>query len=178
MGEFNLHFMIGDPENTVILEFIDNKAVFVTDADKNHIMTNFHVSQLPELTPHADGVERYNILREHYAEGAELVDGMYNLMYRVRFSQTYDPDMDPFWASEFTVNGRSGCFSTKDSILAEEGVQRDIANFRHYRETGEYKREDALWFTEHVSVYDIAKHQLTVTVHENYTPEGRHTFGL
>lgn len=178
MGGFNLHFMIGDPENTVILEFINNKAVFVADAEKNHIMTNFYISALPELTPLADGVERYNILREHYAEGGESVDGMYNLMHRVRFSQAYDPDVEPFWASEYTVNGRSGYFSTKDSILANEKVQRDIANFQHYRETGEYNREDALWFTEHVSVYDIAKRELTVTVHENYTEAGKHTFGL
>lgn len=163
-GGFDLHFMIGDPEKTVVLEFIDNKPVF----GEHNIMTNFLVNKLPELTPHADGVERYNIISEHLDEGATM-EGMYNLLKRVRFSQCYDPETDPFWKSEYT-NEKSG--RTKDctveDIFADPSVQKDFENFKNFKETGYYTKEMGLWFTEHNSTYDIANKKLWVTVRENY----------
>lgn len=171
LGNFAAHFMIGDPNRTVILEFVDNKAVFVEDPELSVIMTNFYVSKLPELTPKADGVERYNILKEHYAEGGESMESMYNLMKRVRFSQTYDPNTKPFWKTEFSETGRYNYNSSVEDILADTAIQTDFARFKSFTKTGEYKKEWGLWFTKHVSVYDIAKRQLCVTVHENYADE-------
>lgn len=161
-GGFDLHFMIGDPNKNVVLEFIDNKAVI---KDQN-IMTNFFVNR-DELTPHADGVERYEILKANYDEGGKSMEGMRNLMKQVRFSQAYDPDMKPFWKSEFL--GGDVTINTKlEDVLARPNVKEQIANFKHFKETGEYTPEMKLWFTTHTSVYDIKNRTLSVTVREDY----------
>lgn len=163
LGGFNLHFMIGDPEKNVVVEFIDNKPV----VKEQNIMTNFYVN-LPELTHGADGVERYEILKANYAQGGESMEGMRNLMKSVRFSQTYDLNTDPFWKSEFHENGRFAWNAPLDSILAAQSVQDQIAHFKHYAETGEYKPEWKLWFTTHTSVYDIKERKLWITIREQY----------
>lgn len=163
-GGFDLHFMIGDPEKTVVLEFIDNKPVF----GEHKIMTNFLVNKLPEFTPHADGIERYNILTEHYDEGATM-EGMYNLLKRVKFSQCYDPETTPFWKSEYTGENTGRTIdSTVEEVLADPSVQKNIEEFKNFKETGYYTKEMGLWFTEHNSTYDIANKTLWVTVRENY----------
>ena len=163
MGGFNLHFMVGDPEKNVVVEFINNQAV----VQEQYIMTNFYVN-LPELTPLACGVERYSILKENYAEGGESMEGMRNLLKRVRYSQSYDPETAPFWNSEYVVNDRSAYFLPLDSVMADPGVQWQIANFKHFKETGEYKLEDHLWYTTHNSTYDIKERKLWLTIHEQY----------
>ena len=58
MGGFNLHFMIGDPEKNVVVEFINNQPV----VKEQYIMTNYYVN-MDHKTPAADGVERYDILK-------------------------------------------------------------------------------------------------------------------
>lgn len=163
VGGFNLHFMIGDPGKNVVVEFINNEVV-VRD---HNIMTNFYVN-MDALTPNADGVERYAILKEHYAEGGESMEGMHKLMKRVRYSQAYDPTVVPFWKSEFHENGRYSWDDPDEVILADPNVQAQFANFAHFRETGEYTLEMGLWFTTHNSVYDISGRKLRVTVRENY----------
>lgn len=163
-GGFDLHFMIGDPQKTVVLEFIDNKAVIKEQV----IMTNFLVNA-PELTPHADGIERYDIIKEHYAEGGESMEGMWNLLKRVRFSLAYDPDVVPFWKSEFVSVDPSYTIDTPaETILAHEAVQDNIAKFKHFKETGEYTKEMGLWYTEHNSTYNISEKALWVTIREDY----------
>lgn len=171
-GGWDLHFMIGDPNKNVVLEFIDNKAVI----KEQYIMTNFFVNLLPEYTPHADGIERYDILKEHYAEGGESMQGMWDLMKRVQFSQAYDPATEPFWKSEFYEGTAYTIESSLDEILADESIQKSLADFKHYKETGEYTPEMGLWYTTHTSVYDIANKTLWVTVHEDYAQ--RYEFSL
>lgn len=163
MGGFNLHFMIGDPEKTVVLEFIDNKAVF----GDRVIMTNFYVNK-DNLTPNADGVERYLILTEHYAEGGDSIEGMRNLMKRVRYSQTYDPNMEPFWKTEYAGKEHYTIETPLDTVFANPDVQRQIEQFKHFKETGEYEPEWKLWFTTHTSVYDIEARKLRLTIREQY----------
>lgn len=163
MGGFNLHFMIGDPEKNVVVEFINNQVV----VQEHNIMTNFFMN-LPELTPRACGVERYNILKEHYAEGGESMEGMRNLLKRVRFSQSYDPEFVPFWSSEYIVNDRSAYYLPLDSVLADPGIQWSIANFKNFKETGEYTQDMHLWFTTHNSTYDIKERKLWLTIREQY----------
>lgn len=163
IGEFNLHFMIGDTEKNVVVEFINNEVV----VKERNIMTNFYVN-MDELTRNADGVERYAILEEHYNEGGESMEGMRNLMKRVRYSQAYDPTMVPFWKSEYHENGRYSWDDPEEVILADPEVQAQIAKFAHFKETGEYTLEMGLWHTTHNSVYDISGRKLRVTIRENY----------
>lgn len=162
-GGFDLHFMIGDPDKNVVLEFIDNKPVF----QEQTIMTNFYIN-LPEYTPHADGIERYDILKANYAEG-ETMEGMWNLLRRVRFSQCYDPATEPFWKSEYCGAESGYTIDTPlDEVLADEGLRQNIADFKNFKETGYYTPEMKLWFTVHNSTYDIANRTLWVTIRENY----------
>ena len=94
---WNLHWMLSDEKETYIIECIDGELVARNDTD--NIMTNFYVNYAPKtlyaehvaqtgqkvagkvyegfpiLTPHACGVERYAILKEHYAEGGESAEG-------------------------------------------------------------------------------------------------------
>lgn len=164
VGGWYFHFMIGDPEKTVVLELIDNKAVI----KEQNIMTNFYVNLLPEFTPHADGVERYNILKENYDEGGKSMEGMWNLLKRVRFSQAYDPETKPFWKSEFYEGMPFTIDTPLETILADSTVQLNLKNFKSYKETGKYTPEMGLWYTEHNSTYDIKGRKLWVTVHEKY----------
>lgn len=161
-GGFDLHFMIGDPEKNVVLEFIDNKPVI----KEQYIMTNFLVNA-DALTPHADGVERYEILKENYAEGGESMEGMWNLLKRVRFSQAYDPEVVPFWKSEFTAEPRT-IESPLEEVLSDPAVQKNFADFKNFKETGYYTQDMHLWFTVHNSTYDIANKALWVTIREDY----------
>ncbi len=171
-GGWNLHFMIGDPEKTIVVEFIDNKAVI----KEQTIMTNFYVNLLPEYTPHADGIERFEIIKEHYAEGGESMEGMWNLLKRVRFSQAYDPATEPFWKSEYYEGMPYTIDTPLETILADSAVQQGFKNFKNYMETGEYKPEMGLWYTEHNSTYDIKNRKLWVTIREDY--DHRYEFDL
>lgn len=173
-GGFNLHFMIGDPNKTVVLEFIDNKAVFLED---QCIMTNFPIAR-PGVTPHADGLERYDILKEHYAEGGESMEGMRNLLKRVQYSQTYDPETKPFWCTEYTdANGNGYKPGTSlDILLADSGVKSQVDHFKAFKETGKYEPEWKLWWTTHNSTYDIKERKLWLTIREQY--EKYYEFGL
>lgn len=161
LGGFDLHFMIADSENTVALEFIDNKAVFT----ETNIMTNYLVG-VPEYTPHAVGIERYDILKANYAE-SNTMEGMWNLLRRVRYSQAYDLDVEPFWKSEFTLEPFN-IYTPLDEFLAKSNMMTDIANFKHFAETGEYSADMHLWITAHNSTYDIANKTLWVTIREDY----------
>lgn len=169
-GGFDLHFMIGDPNRTVVLEYIDNKAVIM---DQN-IMTNFLVN-VPELTPHADGIERYEIIKEHFDEGATM-EGMWNLLRRVKFTQAYDPTLVPFWKSEFCGEEGRTIATPVEEILAGEADQKAFADMKNYLETGYYTPEMRLWYTTHNSTYDIANKTLWLTIRENY--EKRYEFSL
>lgn len=162
-GGYDLHFMIADPDKTVVVEFIDNKVV----VKEQNIMTNFFLN-IDERRPKSDGIERYDILKENYDEGAQSMEGMWNLMKRVRYSLAYDPETKPFWKTEY-LQGKPFTIATPvDSILADSDNVEAIKNFKHYKETGEYSPEMHLWFTVHNSVYDIKARKLWVTIREKY----------
>lgn len=163
MGGFDLHYMIGDPDKTVVVEFIGNKVV----VKEQNILTNFFVNS-DKLSPKSDGVERYEILKANYAEGGESMQGMWNLMKRVRYSLSYDPETKPFWKTEFLGGNNFTIDTPVDSILADAGLQESFKNFKHYKETGEYKPEWKLWYTTHNSVYDIKARKLWITIREDY----------
>ena len=172
------HIMIADPENTVIVEFTGEKGseVIFTVPEKE-IMTNFYNYQFErdkKFPPHACGIERYDILSENYASSNSM-EGMWNLLKMVRYTQEYDVNTDPFWCSEFFDTAKIPTFDehpmeywTKDRILAEEIPQEEIAAYEEYAATGKYDPEAGLWFTAHNSTYNIADKSLWVTIREKY----------
>ena len=111
--------MLSDAKETYVIEYIDGELIARNYTD--NIMTNFyvnyttntlyakHVSQtgqkvtekvyegFPILTPHACGVERYAIPKEHYAECKESAEGMAHLIERVKYTQAYEANTNLFW---------------------------------------------------------------------------------
>ena len=160
--------------------------------DDKPIMTNFYLygfdgntstafykeddynSSETTLTKYSAGIERYDILSENYASSNSM-EGMWNLLKMVRYTQEYDVNTDPFWCSEFFDTAKIPTFDehpmeywTKDRILAEEIPQEEIAAYEEYAATGKYDPEAGLWFTAHNSTYNIADKSLWVTIREKY----------
>ena len=159
-GHYGLHFMISDEKETYIVEFVDNKQVtYRGDAVCNtNIMTNLFSTKLPEYTPNASGIERYQLLQQHYDEGATL-DGMSTLMQRVKYTQAYDVNTNPFWYSEFVGNGIT-IHSTHEELMANAQASIESCK-RHERGIG-------FWQTVNTSVYDISGRKLRLFIQENY----------
>ena len=184
-GTWGLHWMLSDEKETYIIECIDGELVARNDTD--NIMTNFYVNYAPNtpyakhiaqtgqkvagkvyegfpvLTPHACGVERYAILKEHYAEGGESAEGMSRLMERVKYTQTYEADTNPFWYTEFN----EGNLTIADAPMDFKAV------IQHSMDT--YKLHDRnvqpnnFWQTWHTAVYDLANRTLRLNVQEDYS---------
>lgn len=172
------HIMIADPVNTVIVEFTGEKGSEVKfTVPEKLIMTNFYNYQYErdkKFPNHACGIERYHILSDNYAISNSM-EGMWQLLKMVHYTQEYDVNTDPFWCSEFydilkipTFDEHPMEYWTKDKILAEEIPQHEIAAYAEYAKTGKYDPADGLWFTSHNSTYDIANKSLWVTIREKY----------
>ena len=184
-GTWGLHWMLSDPKETYIIECINGELVARNNTD--NIMTNFYINyssnsnyakqvkqtgqksvgkvykDFPVLTPHACGVERYAILKEHYAEGRESAEGMARLMERVKYTQTYEAGTNPFWYTEF-------CFGdlTMDSAPADYNaiVQASIDIYKlHDRNI----QPDNFWQTWHTAVYDLKNKTLRLNIQEDYS---------
>lgn len=180
------HIMIADPNETVIVEFTGEKGNEVKYVTQNQmIMTNFYNHLFDEekflsdykttnFPAHACGIERYMILSDNFNLANSML-GMWDLLKKVRYTQTYDVNVNPFWCSEYYDVAKIPSFDeypmsywTKDKVLAEEEPAKEVAAYEKYAATGEYNEEDGLWFTSHNSTYDIANKTLWVTIREKY----------
>ncbi|MCQ2562834.1 MAG: carcinine hydrolase/isopenicillin-N N-acyltransferase family protein [Alphaproteobacteria bacterium] len=155
-----VHYMISDSHKTVVVEFVDN--IMVVVPNKN-IMTNFYLSS--GFTPHANGIERYNILRDNYDMG-QTKTGMLSLMRRVWYTNAYKRETVPFWYSEFAKDYSpdyidltiSSPISAYDYII---NIATDLYNNR--------ARNGQTWQTVHTSVYDLENKTLTIVPQETDT---------
>lgn len=184
-GIWGLHWMLSDEKETYIIECIDGELVARNDTD--NIMTNFYVNYgsysryskfatqkgqkvagkiyegFPILTPHACGVERYAILKEHYAEGAESAEGMSHLMERVKYTQAYEGDTNPFWYTEFNERDLTIENAPMDFKAI---IQSSIDTYKlHDRNIN----PNNFWHTWHTSVYDLANRTLRLNIQEDYS---------
>ena len=184
-GTWGLHWMLSDEKETYIIECIDGELVARNDTD--NIMTNFYVNYAPNtpyakhiartgqtvagktyegfpiLTPHACGVERYAILKEHYAEGGESAEGMARLMERVKYTQTYEADTKPFWYTEYTEGNLTIASAPMDFKAV---VQSSIDTYKlHDRNI----QPNNFWQTWHTAVYDLANRTLRLNIQEDYS---------
>lgn len=187
---WDCHVMIADPTETVVVEFtgIEGSEVIYTeysDYTNLPIMTNFYNFQY-EITgqypPHACGIERYEILKENY-DSSNTMEGMWNLLKMVHYTQSYKESTNPFWCSEFydkipTFDNYENPIEywTKEKILEQEEPKKEVEAYKVYERTGQYNLEDGLWFTSHNSTYDIANKALWVTIREKY--ENHYEFNL
>lgn len=192
-NHIELHFIVKDSVDTYVVETVYNKLHIMSNTDDRFdaipnntpIITNFYLSdwngqiktgyrgnseeEIKEtgLTPHADGLERYEILLDGYA-GVESVRDMLNLMQSVNFTLSYNPNTNPYWYSEVFVPGARNIYSpiedfetVKDSMKQMyDNRSRDIPN---------------TWQTVHTSVYDLENKTLTIVCQEGET---EHQFTL
>ena len=184
-GTWGIHWMLADEKETYIIECIDGELVARNDTD--NIMTNFYVNYAPNtlyakhiaktgqtvagknyegfpiLTPHACGVERYAVLKEHYAEGAESAEGMARLMERVKYTQTYEAATEPFWYTEYTEGNLTIANAPMDFKAV---IQSEIDTYKlHDRNI----QPNNFWQTWHTAVYDLAKRTLRLNIQEDYS---------
>ena len=171
------HIMIADADNTVIVEFTGDEGSPVKFIDTN-IMTNFYnhmYEAAGDYPTHACGVERYEILKANYDSGSTM-QGMWELMKKVQYTQAYKESTEPFWCSEYydvipSFDGHPREYWTKEKVLEQEMPITEVEAYKVYEKTGGYDPELNLWFTAHNSIYDIAGRALWVTIRENY---GKH----
>ena len=161
----DLHLMISDTVETYVVEIINNTIV----AKPQNIMTNFFVN-MDSIPNYAIGVERYNILSEHYAEGGTSMEGMRNLMQRVRYTNSYYAHNK--WYSEIAAsygiaNRDIPLYNgTLDNILEEQEAEWIVE--KEYVEKNGLRAETPWWDTSTNSVYDIKNKILWITLHERY----------
>lgn len=156
-----VHLMISDPNKTSIVEFIDNKMVIVEDS---LIMTNYFVAL--GITPHAQGVERANIIRENYDMGATK-SGMIELMRKVNFTHYYNTKTSPRWYSDLfdgDTTSKPDLTWNSDKKTVEKYYQKDVLKYK-VRTRLDFKT----WQTVHNSIYDIKNKTLDIMVQEQQT---------
>ena len=163
---YNIHIMIADKDKTYVVEFIDNKLVAEEKLDNDQIMTNFYVN-MDYLTENAAGVERYEILKEHYDEG-NTMNGMWNLMQRVKYSNTYREDNNPVWYSEFLPQSaiKNKVYESNETKEMYESVLEEYWNA--INNDIRVPANASYWRTTHNSIYDIKGRKLRITIQENY----------
>ena len=171
----NLHIMISDPQETYVVEIINNEIA----ARPQFFMTNYHLFY-DSIPDYAIGVERFDILKEHYNEGGESMESMWNLMKRVRYTNTYDANNR--WYSEI-ASGWDIIYSEipqYQSILdttlylAQDKWEEEKAYIKQHG----FREETGWWGTAHNTIYDIANKKIWVTLHENLLDDQIHMFDL
>lgn len=162
---FESHWMISDPEKTVIVEIWNNELVVVDDC----VITNFYLSH-PD-SPMGIGHERYDILKANYDEGASA-KGMESLMKRVWYSNAYSSKADPIWYSDGL---EEGCGFTWDDIKSgnnkDEMFQMILEEEKEYVSVDYQKtlRDGSVWYTTHSIVYDLENRTMSLICQENDT---------
>lgn len=157
---YEVHFMLSDSEKNVVAEIINNEVVIVDDCN---IITNYYMA-LDEYTDHAEGIERYEILRDGY-DGVTDEESMRELLKEVYYSRLYDPETDPVWYSEiygdyFSDSGEEFTFYSDPSDFP--GImEKEREGYENKERSGEF------WQTCHSSVYNLDARTLSVSAQEN-----------
>lgn len=162
------HWMISDPEKTVVVEFVNNEMTVVED---EKIATNFYlynydktgktVQRVPE------GIERYRIIRDGY-DTTGTREGMMDMLRRIRFSKAYDLGTVPFWYSEYCEGDLDSSGFGEDDIsdgdfsragAYGDAIRKGIAKFAN-------GRNGNTWITVFSAVYDMKNLTLDVCSQE------------
>ena len=177
-GSQALHWLICDAKQSVVLDFIDNKAVYteapsINEPSLGNIMTNFsncvYAKGLVQIC--ACGLERWDIINANYASTPETFEGMEELMSKVWYTQAYtiDPSSRDFWFTDWYDSGYSSAFMYKNYDLCdnEEFCNEMRAFLSDFDNPDNWHSDDSeLWYTTHTSVYDLENKTLRVLVHE------------
>ncbi|MDO4817147.1 MAG: linear amide C-N hydrolase [Akkermansia sp.] len=162
--EVMFHWVITDRNHTYIVEVVDDQLRYT---DKKKVMTNYLLTG-KGINAHPWGLERMRILEEHYNEGTS-VEGMYNLMRRVQYTQMYKPDTNPVWYSEYMGPALDGTDLTIHTPFYDPKLQ---ALIKHKMEAFKVMTPEnnplLLWDTTYGNVYDMANKTMRLMMHEKY----------
>lgn len=173
-----LHWLICDSRQSVVLDFVDNKAVYTeapsnTEPSLGNIMTNFTNCLYAKglIQNCASGLERWDIINASYASTPETFEGMQNLMSKVWYSKAYtiDPSSRNFWFTEWYDMGYPSAYMYKNYELCESeefcGPIREY--LKEFDDPANWHSDDSpLEYTTHTSVYDLENRTLHILLHE------------
>ena len=165
------HWMISDPERTVVVEFVDNEMVVL---EGEEIVTNFYlynfdktgetVQRIPE------GIERYNIIKDGYGT-TSTSEGMMEMLQSIRYSKCYDLGTVPFWYSEYSGGELDSSMFGEDDIsdgdLTRAGGYADVIG--KGQANWALGRNNNTWITVFSAVYDMKNLTLSICPQENDT---------
>ena len=174
---YEAHFMIADPEETYVVEFVDNEISIV----RSNYMTNFHLTGVTydsngkvvinrdgsnrnrsNITLNGSGLERFNLIVENYSS-ANSKNGMRNLMNQLTYTNSYNPEYENFWYTEFV--GVDGLNVTSPTYQFFSVIQSEAEKFNN-RSRNPESEYYGTWQTTHSSVYDIENRKLYLIVQE------------
>lgn len=174
----SFHWLICDAKQSVVLEFMDNKAVYtkapsINEPSLGNIMTNFTNCLMDKgiFQISGNGLERWDILHDSFASTPESFEGMQELMSKVWYTRFYkaDPTSRDFWFTEcsnsdFPTSSLYKNYDIIDSPEFQELAKRSIAPF--YDKSLWHVDDTPLWYTTHTSIYDLQSKTMRVLVHE------------
>lgn len=193
LGPLAVHFMISDPEGkTYILEFVEGKLSII----ESNILANFYmtgakfnvdgtiatsttaegnVTKVANVTPHAQGLERYNIVVENY-DKLETIEDFFDTLHKIRFTNLYRDETNPVWYSDLADYADI----TVDAPLSElEELSQTVKKyFINPKREAIFNEEGKLCSSEqsvNQSVYDIENRILYVETQEQ---DGPHKFSI
>ena len=174
-GNYGLHWMIADENDTYIVEVIDGK--LAVSKNEFSFMTNFYLNygpvqekqtvggtdfeNVPLLNERAVGVERWDYIRAHYEEGTSF-EGMAKLMENVKGTTVYSQSGDERWLTEHSGDGLT-IHSSREDFLRAAAAQQEMYEHR------DRANPQGDWISWHTSVYDIAHKKFTVWSQEDYS---------
>lgn len=181
---YDLHVMVGDKDNTYVIEFVNNEVRVLEKA----YMTNFHLSDVnfnsdgsvytPEtknenpaydamsvnnITSHGSGLERYNLINEAY-ETLESKEDMAALLDKLTYTNAYKDEVTPRWYTEGVGEQKDGTDETVNSSI--ELCEQTFVKMKEF--FAERSRENPMtWQTVHSSLYDIEARKVYIIAQED-----------
>ena len=158
------HWIVADANHSYIVEVAGDRLRYT---DKKKVMTNY-LATIEGIHAHPYGLERARILEEHYGEGTS-VEGMYNLMRRVQYTQAYRLSTKPYWYSDhFGLGDEEHDITIQtpvyDPDLQDEMKKKDVL----VKEATPENNPHMLWETTYSTVYDMRNKTVRIMRHENY----------
>lgn len=162
------HWMISDPERTVMEEFINNEMVVLED---EKIATNFYLVTYDKtektIQKVPEGIERYHLIQAGY-DTTSTKEGMMKMLQSIHFSQAYDLNTVPFWYSEYLEGDLDSSMFGEDDL--SDGDLTKAGGLAEAIQAGLDKwakgRNNHTWITVYSAVYDMKNLTLTLTAQE------------
>ena len=169
---YQSHFMIGDENNTYVLEFINGE---IKVYEQNYI-TNFpitgvvfnsdnHIQYPPTqfgMNKYGSGLERWSIIVDNYSI-TNTIQGMRNLLELIKYSNCYSSNN--FWYSEIVkMTSDTGSKITVDTDPNKcTNAKQNVLYLYRIKDRNNPK----VWITCHSCVYDIKHKTLNIKNQEN-----------